>query len=221
MSALLFGSLSTVADTSEQQRDAFNQAFARHGLDWHWGPEQYRSMLTASGGEQRIADYARGHRDLVDAKAVHQTKSEIFQAGLASSKVQARDGVVDTIRAAQQAGTKVAFVTTTSAENVSALLTGLNPTLSRLDFDLVVDASTVQHGKPDRAAYSYALEALREQAGHCLAIEDNLDGVASAVAAGLRCIAFPNANTATQHFPAAQQRVDRLDFPNLRELLSG
>ena len=36
MPAILFGSISTVADTSELQREAFNQAFAEHGLDWRW-----------------------------------------------------------------------------------------------------------------------------------------------------------------------------------------
>ena len=36
MTAILFGSISTLADTSEIQRDSFNQAFAEHGLDWTW-----------------------------------------------------------------------------------------------------------------------------------------------------------------------------------------
>jgi hypothetical protein len=34
MSAILFGSISTLADTSELQRRAFNEAFSAHGLDW-------------------------------------------------------------------------------------------------------------------------------------------------------------------------------------------
>jgi hypothetical protein len=36
---ILFGSISTVADTSELQREAFNAAFAEHGLDWRWDPD--------------------------------------------------------------------------------------------------------------------------------------------------------------------------------------
>ena len=36
MSAILFGSISTLADTSELQRRAFNEAFEAHGLDWNW-----------------------------------------------------------------------------------------------------------------------------------------------------------------------------------------
>jgi hypothetical protein len=82
MSAIFFGSIGTIADTSELQRQAFNQAFALHNLDWNWSREEYRALLEQSGGAQRIEDYARSRGQLVDAKAVHRSKSEIFQAPL-------------------------------------------------------------------------------------------------------------------------------------------
>jgi len=211
MSAVLFGSISTVADTSELQRAAFNQAFAVHGLDWSWDGELYRSMLSVSGGRDRIAGFARQKGHAVDAAAIHQTKSTIFRQSLAGSVVEARTGVVDTIRVAKRAGAKVAFVTTTSAENVSALLGALSPAVSAADFDVIVDASVVDTPKPDRAAYDRALQLLGEAAEDCLAIEDNVSGVQAATAAGVRCVAFPNTNTATHHFPTAQRRVTALD----------
>ena len=34
MKAILLGSIGTVADTSDMQLDAFNQAFKMHGLAW-------------------------------------------------------------------------------------------------------------------------------------------------------------------------------------------
>ena len=37
MTAALFGSIGTVVDTSEIQRESFNRAFAEHGLSWSWG----------------------------------------------------------------------------------------------------------------------------------------------------------------------------------------
>ena len=67
MSALLLGSISTVADTSELQRQAFNQAFEAHGLDWRWDRDDYRAMLSTSGGQDRIAGYARSRGEDVDA----------------------------------------------------------------------------------------------------------------------------------------------------------
>ncbi len=219
MSAILFGSISTVADTSELQRAAFNRAFEAHGLSWNWDRDEYLSMLEGSGGRKRIADYAAAAGQSVDAAEVHATKSRMFQESLATSGLTPRPGVVDTIHGAKGQGMKVALVTTTSPENVSALIGALAPAVSSTDFDVIVDASSVERPKPDRAAYSLALERLGEQHGSCVAVEDNIDGVRAATAAGVTCIAFPNENTAGHDFDAARLQVERLDFDELRKLI--
>ena len=220
MSAILFGSISTVADTSELQRDAFNRAFAAHGLAWHWDQDDYRATLDKSGGRSRIADYAARRGETVDAKAVHETKSKIFQEILATSSLTARPGVVEVIQGARRAGMLVGLVTTTSRENVTALVEALNPDVAADFFDVVVDSTSVDEPKPDPAAYAYALERLGERPENCVAIEDNPDGVRAAVAAGVTCVAFPNENTAQHDFPT-EHRVDRLDLDQLRQLVPG
>ena len=214
MSAILIGSISTVADTSERQREAFNAAFAEHGLDWTWDRDEYVRMLSSSGGAQRIADYAAARGEAVDADAVHATKSELFRDGVAGSGLSARPGVAQTIRAARDAGIKVALVTTTSPDNVATLLDAL-PDVARDEFDLVVDATQVDTPKPDAAAYDYALRTLGERPENCVAVEDNVGGVAAANAAGLRCVAFPNENTAAHDFAPAAETVDQLEFDRL------
>jgi HAD superfamily hydrolase (TIGR01509 family) len=219
MSAIFFGSISTVADTSELQREAFNQAFEAHGLDWRWDRDDYRAMLAASGGQSRIAQYASSRGETVDARAVHATKSTLFQAALATAPVAARPGVVDTIEAARSNGWKLGLVTTTSPANVSALLDALSPTIRRQDFDVIVDSSSVDAPKPDKAAYVFALGQLGETPDDCVAVEDNADGVRSAVAAGLPCVAFPNANTAGTEIPGAEASVQHLDVSALQQLV--
>jgi HAD superfamily hydrolase (TIGR01509 family) len=211
MPALLLGSISTLADTSELQRQAFNQAFADHGLDWHWDQDHYRAMLSESGGQARIEGYAQSLGQTVDAKAVHATKSRVFQQHLANDQLSARPGVLDAIRAAHGNGWKTGLVTTTSPENVASLLRALSPRLQAGDFDVIVDATSVQNPKPDPAAYLFALHKLDERAVDCVAVEDNKGGVQAATAAGITCVAFPNENTADGDFTAAQRRVARLD----------
>ncbi len=218
MSSILFGSISTVADTSELQREAFNQAFAAHGLDWRWDQEDYRAMLGKSGGQTRIAEYADAVGQTVDAKAVHATKSKLFQESLATARLAPRAGVVDTIKDAKKNGWKIGFVTTTSRDNISALLDSLGPDVQAKDFDVIVDSTTVEQPKPDEAAYSFALHTLGELPGNCVAIEDNADGIKSALAAGVACVAFLNENTSTQAVPGAALRVDRLDVEELQRL---
>ena len=221
MFAVLFGSISTIADTSELQRQAFNEAFAAHGLDWSWSRDDYREQLQGSGGTQRIADYAASRHEDVDAAAVHKSKSEIFQQSLARSAIRPRPGVAETIRVAKGSGHKVGLVTTTSPENVAALLEAVKGEIARSDFDVVVDVNSVDNPKPDRAAYSHAMRTLDVQVDDCVAIEDNVGGVASAVAAGLVCVAFPNENTAGHDFAKAAAVVDHIDFEQLRGLVKG
>ena len=143
MAAVLLGSISTVADTSELQRAAFNDAFAQHGLDWSWSQDDYVAMLGSNGGSDRVAAYAEERGEQVDAAAVHATKSEIFQQHLAEGGVTPRDGVVDTIAAARAAGYRIGLVTTTSADNVAALGAALRDSVDLGSFDVVVDSSHV------------------------------------------------------------------------------
>lgn len=220
MPAILFGSISTLVDSSELQRRAFNESFEAHGLDWQWSQPDYVAMLDSNGGAQRIADYAEAHGDDVDADAVHATKSAIFQELLATSGVKARPGVIATITEAKRRDVKLAFVTTTSPENISALLEALSPDIDVDTFDLIVDCDSVARPKPDAAAYTFALEELGENADAAVAIEDNVGGVAAASAAGVRCIAFPNENTADGDFASAADTVDSLNAEQLVGLVA-
>lgn len=221
VSAVLFGSISTIADTSELQRNAFNEAFQAHGLDWQWDQGDYAALLEKSGGRDRITEYAESRGQSVDADAIHRTKSEIFQKSIADSGISARPGVVETISGARSEGFKVALVTTTSPENVAALVKAMKAEVDIAAFDLVVDSSQVEQSKPDAAAYQFALESLGEDAQACVAIEDNVGGVQSAAAAGVNVFAFPNQNTSGHTFDQATSRVDRLDFAELQGSLRG
>jgi HAD superfamily hydrolase (TIGR01509 family) len=220
MSAILFGSISTIVDTSELQRRAFNESFEAHGLDWQWSQPDYVAMLDSNGGAQRIADYAESRGDDVDADAVHGTKSQIFQELLATAGLKARPGVVETVQEAKRRDVKVGFVTTTSPENISALLEALRPDIDADTFDLIVDRDSVVSPKPDSAAYQFALDQLGEKPGTTVAIEDNVGGVAAATAAGVQCVAFPNENTVDGDFAGAAETVDSLDAEHLVGLVA-
>ncbi len=220
MSAILFGSISTIADTSELQRACFNEAFAQHGLDWEWGQDDYREMLTGNGGKARIEEYAEERGQEVDAEAVHRTKSELFAQRLSEGGVSTRPGVKETVEAARAGGMRLALVTTTSPANVEALSEAVRSEIDLRKFDLVVDATQVDRPKPDRAAYLYALSRLQEEPQHCVAIEDNVGGVEAANKAGLRTLAFPNENTGGHDFSAADRRVEAVSFDDLPDLIA-
>ena len=215
MTAILFGSISTLADTSELQRRAFNDAFAEHGLDWSWDREAYRALLDRNGGAARVASYAQERGEEVDAGAVHATKSRRFQQLLREDGVAARPGVAETIREAHDRGVKVGVVTTTSTDNLDTLLDALAASIDRAHLDVVLDRSDVTDPKPAPDVYAAALQRLDLPATRCVAIEDNLGGVTAASAAGVACVAFPNDNTATHDFAAATDRVEQVGLDAL------
>ena len=219
MAAILFGSISTIADTSELQRDAFNRAFQEHGLDWNWSQDDYRELLKKAGGKQRVADKAEQTGEDVDAEAVHATKSRLFQESVKDASLAPRPGVVETIKDAKDAGYKIALVTTTSKENVDAVVDALGGAVDRSDFDLLVSITDVDRPKPDDSAYLYALSSLGEDAGASVAIEDNLDGVQAAKSAGIAVAAFPSENSVTHDFDAADERVEQVSLSGLQSLL--
>ena len=56
--AVLFGSIGTIVETSNIQRQSFNKAFKKNGLDWYWTKKMYQSMLQKPGGEIRVKKFS-------------------------------------------------------------------------------------------------------------------------------------------------------------------
>lgn len=194
MRAVLFGSIGSVIETSEIQREAYNIAFERHGLDWVWDRETYRGLLTTSGGKARVAAYAERMGEPVGAAEIHRTKTDVFLTMLEAEILPLRDGVAEVLRRARETGARTGLVTTTDrsvAEEVAAALAAEVPPA----VDVLTHRGTGLPDKPNPAAYLHALDALGVSPDAALAIEDNADGVTAARAAGLTVIAFPGLNT--------------------------
>ncbi len=209
MPHLFLGSIGVLAETSELQRQAFNDAFAQVGLDWVWEPEDYAVMLRRSGGRQRIVDYAASKGMEVDADTLHRLKSTTFQARL-DAGVPLRPGVIEAIAATRKSGCKVAFVAGTLPANVDAILAAIR--LSRRDFDLVTDLSRDVAPKPAPDLYRLALSELDLVPADVVAVEDNPDGLRAALAAGLRTIALPGRYHDGSDFTGASAVQERLDL---------
>lgn len=219
MKALLIGSIGTLVETSEIQREAFNRAFSLHKLDWYWERSDYQSMLAVSGGAKRVAAFAEGRGESVDAASIHRTKSQVFQSMLNAGEVSVRPGIIESIQYAQESGAAVGLVTTTSSQNLDALLNAIEASLPHDVFGVVMDVDQCVVPKPDPSCYQYALQALAIDSADSVAIEDNVDGVAAAIAAGVTCIAYPGENTSKHDFSHAKAVVDD-PLPIVKSLFS-
>ncbi|MEM1149893.1 MAG: HAD-IA family hydrolase [Pseudomonadota bacterium] len=210
LAGLFMGSISALIDTSEMQRHAFNAAFAEAGLDWEWKRDEYREMLSVSGGRNRISDMARARGQDVDAKALHARKTEILQSMLMDDAT-VRPGVQETLSFAKKNGAAVAFVSGTNAQTVR-IVSEIVTQKTGIAFDLVTSDADGHTPKPAPDLYLHALQSLNLAAAQVLVVEDNEPGVAAATAAGLSTVAFPNSNTRDGDFQDALARVTgRLD----------
>ena len=59
MKSILFGSIGSVVESSEIQRQAFNEAFKEFGVDWYWNVANYIKMLQKPGGLNRLIEYSK------------------------------------------------------------------------------------------------------------------------------------------------------------------
>ena len=199
MKALLLGSISVLADTSELQRAAFNDAFHEAGLDWYWSRDEYRRMLENSGGKGRIAEFSDRCGEKVDTQALHAHKTEIFQDMLRSQPLELRPYVAQALADARDQGVKIGLISGTARKSLEALLDRFGG-ISALGIDLVTSADDGLAAKPDPALYTHALKVLDIAAHEAIAVEDNVPGLKAAQAAGLTCYAYPNENTMLHDF---------------------
>ncbi len=192
LQALIFDLDGTLADTERDgHRVAFNKAFAEAGLAWDWSPALYGELLEVTGGKERIRFFCARHapeflrqadpeariRDLHAAKTRHYVK-------LCAQGIALRPGVERLLREARGAGLRLAIATTTTPENVSALLA---PDLLAL-FDKVGAGDTVPHKKPAPDVYLWVLAQLGLPAAACLAVEDSANGLKASLAAGMATV---------------------------------
>jgi beta-phosphoglucomutase len=86
-------------------------------------------------------------------------------------------------------------------------------------FEAIVPAEDVEHGKPHPDGYLRALELLDGglASGDVLVFEDTEAGVASAKAAGMRCVAVLG-TLSPERLAQADEIVERIDLPLMQRL---
>jgi HAD superfamily hydrolase (TIGR01509 family) len=224
LQALIFDVDGTLADTERDgHRVAFNRAFAEAGLDWHWSVDLYGSLLSVTGGKERILYYLNSFNtafqrpdDLSGFVAdLHRSKTRHYMALMAEGAIPLRPGVQRLLEEARSAGMRLAIATTTTPENVSALIESALPKGAIGWFDVVGAGDIVPQKKPAPDIYDWVLQALQLQPGQVIAFEDSAHGVASATDAGISCVVVTvNDYTVGQDFSAASVVLDALGEPS-------
>jgi HAD superfamily hydrolase (TIGR01509 family) len=223
LQALLLDVDGTLADTEEVHRQSFNAAFAAAGLDWEWSQSLYHELLAVTGGKERIRYFLQRERPdyplPADADAfiadLHKAKTGFYVSTLESGKVPLRPGVERLLADARSQGMRLAIVTTTTPDNVTALLAHSFAADVTDWFEIIAAGSVVPNKKPAPDIYDYTLQQMQLAPQDCLAIEDSHNGLLSANAAGVPTLITINPYTAEQDFSGAALVLDHLGEPGM------
>jgi beta-phosphoglucomutase-like phosphatase (HAD superfamily) len=220
--AFIFDVDGTLADTEELHRQAFNEAFFSCGVSWRWGPALYAELLQITGGKERIAHYISQQRMAAAERGrllrlipqIHAAKTRLYRELVALGHLLPRVGVLRLMKAARNVGLKLALASTTSPENVEALLVTSFGDDALSWFSAIATGDVVARKKPAPDIYNLALEMLGIAPQRAIAFEDSAIGVRAAKAANLFTVATPTLWTIGQDFSAADLVLTSLADPD-------
>ena len=205
LQTLVFGAIGALVETSDLQRQSFNQAFSAHDLDWEWSEETYKRLLETNGGKNRIKHFARENNINLSEERVadiHQSKTDIYEALIKDGGLSARHGIADLIKSAKQNGVRVGMASTTSPQNIEAIFKAAQD-LDRGDFDFVLSGEDAKAVKPAPDIYLRAIECAPSNPDSILVIEDTPVSAQSAKTANLKVVIYPGEMIKHQDFSVA------------------
>ncbi len=224
LAALLFDVDGTLADTERDgHRIAFNRAFADAGLDWEWDDALYKELLAVTGGKERIHHYIErigaeerfpaGEREPFVAR-LHAAKNEHYKRLLEEGGIPLRPGIERLLNEARREGVRLAIATTTTEENVTALLAQTLGPEAIAWFEVIGAGDEVPAKKPAPDIYHYVMERMGLSPAQCVALEDSVHGAQAALGAGLKTVVTVNEYTRDGDFPGAALVIDQVGEPD-------
>lgn len=179
-------------------------------------PEDFLPFVGA-GEERYIGGVAEKYHFSLDLAAAKQRTYAIY-LDLVPARLQAFPGVHELVHDCRDAGLQIAVASSADQIKVVANLgkAGLPPAF----WDAVVTGEQVKRKKPAPDIFLVAARELHAQPAACVVVEDAINGIQAARAAGMRCIAVAST------FPAGRlQEADlvceKISQVQLSDLTSG
>lgn len=158
------------------------------------------------------ADIIRDMRQVygadLDLDLFSARKRELYFEYAAAGLMRAFPGARELVSALREKGIPVALASSGSREKIA-----FNLTRAGLDhlFSIVVSGEDFRRGKPDPEIFLCAAQRLGLEPHQCAVIEDSINGLKAARAAGCAAVAVANTFPADRLAPFADEVVDSLE----------
>ena len=189
ISTIIFDMNGVITDDEHIHELATKQAFAKVGLDVT--AEMYRKFCL---GRTDVSAF----KDLIAAYSLQGENREELIAGktelylqLIKDNLRVYPGVVSLINVLS----KTFVLALTTSSTIAEAQTVIQLLNLEDKFKVVVTSEDVVYGKPHPEPYLLTAKKLGVSSKECLVIEDSENGVKSAKAAGMFCVAIPNTET--------------------------
>ncbi len=186
VTTVIFDMNGVITDDEGLHERATQKTFEKVGLIVT--PEIYRNYCLGRTDASAFVDLAHDfHLKNHEVTSLITHKSILYQ-DLIADNLQVYPGVVTLIEKLYQKYT-LALTTSSTFEEVQTVV---NQMEIENRFKIIVSSNDVKHGKPYPEPYLLTAEKLGVSCENCAVIEDSENGVRSAVAAGMKCIAITN-----------------------------
>lgn len=204
LKALVFDFDGLMVDTEQPIYDAYCEIFAKHGEELPL--RIWESIIGSTGHRDQIFVILEGMIGRpVDRDTLRENAREKHHT--TANQLPAVDGLVQQIESAQALGLGLGVASSSTAGWVAGHLRRLG---LLHHFDVVCTREDVTNVKPDPELYRLAIARLGAEPTEALALEDSPNGIASAKAAGLFCVAIPNPLTSQMELGHADMQVATL-----------
>jgi HAD superfamily hydrolase (TIGR01509 family) len=157
--------------------------------------------FVGTGEDRYIGGVAEKYSFALDLPAAKKRTYEIYLE-LVPSRLQVFPGAPDLVKSCQRAGLRVAVASSADRIKVAANLQKIG--LPIAGWDAVVTGEDVSVKKPAPDIFLTAAGRLGVSPAECVVVEDAVNGVQAAKAAGMRCVAV------AQTFPAERLAADQV-----------
>jgi HAD superfamily hydrolase (TIGR01509 family) len=204
--AVIFDMDGVLVDSEPLINAAAIQMFKEKGLTVQ--PEDFEPFVGA-GEDRYIGGVAEKYHFPLDAAAAKGRTYEIY-LDLVPARLEAFPGAYDFVLACREAGLRVAVASSADRIKVAANLKKLG--LPVEFWDVVVTGEQAKQKKPSPEAFLFAARSMDVAPTACTVVEDAVNGIQAAKAAGMRCIAVATT------FPAERLREADIVRAQIAEL---